>query len=160
MDARLSSRLDPRSQRERMLSIAAAVLGLLMFVWGFLRWFEIGDDPEQVKYSGFAFQTPTSAVIGFSVAAGLMAFFGAIERRPGRGVPSAIPTSLAATGFLLAVGIYAGKDEISPDIAAEVGVEIGLVLGLITSLLQTLVLGVGLASRQDDDAIGDASLSR
>ncbi len=159
MDARMSSLEDSRSQRERMLSIAAAVLGLLMFVWGFLRWFKVGDDPDQLEYSGFAFQMPTSAVIGFSVAAGFMAFLGATERRPGRGVPSAIPTALAATSFLLAVGIYAGKDEISPDVAAEVGVEIGLILGLITSLLQTLILGVGLASRQDDDDLGDARLS-
>ena len=109
------------------------------------------DDPDQLKYSGFAFQMPTTAVIGFALAAGLMALLGATERRPGRGVPSAIPTALAATSFLLAVGIWLGKDAVSPDVGVEVGVEIGLILGLITSLLQTIVLGMGLASRHDDD---------
>ena len=122
-----------------------------MFVWGFLRWFKVGDDPDEVKFSGFAFQMPTVAVIGFSVAAGLMAVLGAAERRRGRGVPSAIPTALAATSFLLAVGVYLGKDAVSPDVGADVGVEIGLILGLVTSLLQTVVLGMGLASRHDDD---------
>ena len=32
-----------------------------------------------------------------------------------------------------------------------VGVEIGLILGLVTALLQTIVLGMVLASRHDDD---------
>jgi hypothetical protein len=152
MNSGIPSRFDSNSklQRERMLSFAAAGLGVLMFVWGFLRWFELGDEPDELKYSGFAFQTPSTAVIGFALAAGLMAFLGATESRPGRGVPSAIPTALAATGFLLAVGLYAGKDEISPDDAVKVAADIGLILALITSLLQTLVLGLGLASRHDD----------
>jgi hypothetical protein len=134
-----------------MLSMIAGGLGLLMFVWGFLRWFSVGDDPDELKYSGFAFQTPSSAVMGFSVAAGLMALLGSSEPRRGRGVPSAIPTALAATSFLLAVGIYFGREAISPSDAVEVGVEIGLILALITSLLQTVALGIGLASRHDDD---------
>jgi hypothetical protein len=94
---------------------------------------------------------PTTAVIGFSLAAGLIALLGATERRPGRGVPSAIPTGLAATGLLLAVGIYVGRGAISPDLGSEVGVEIGLILGLITALVQTLVLAAALASRHDTD---------
>ena len=65
-------------------------------------------------------------------------------------MPSAIPTALAATSFLLAVGIYLGRDAISPDVGVDVGVEIGLILGLITSLAQTVILGIGLASRHDD----------
>jgi uncharacterized membrane protein len=130
--------------------MVAGVLGLLMFAFGFLRWLKIGDAPDQVKYSGFAFQMPTTAVIGFALAAGLTALLGATERRAGRGVPSAIPTAMAATGFLLAVGIYLGKGSISPNLGSKVGVEIGLTLGLITSLLQTIVLGMGLASRHDD----------
>jgi hypothetical protein len=142
-----------------MLSMVAGALGLLMFVWGFLRWFEVGGDPDQVKYSGFAFQMPTTAVIGFGIAAGLVALLGATERRPGRGVPSAIPAALAATSFLLAVGIYFGRDAISPDIGADVSVEIGLILGLITSFVQTVVLALGLASRHDDGP-GDDHRSR
>ena len=157
MTTRTTSRTHSESdlQRERMLSMVAGGLGLLMFVWGFLRWFEVGNEPNQLKYSGFAFQMPTTAVIGFALAAGLTAFLGATERRPGRGVPSAIPTALAGTGFLLAVGIYFGRDQVSPDLGVDVGVEIGLILALITSLVQTVVLAMGLASRHDDDRHDD-----
>ena len=139
-------------KRERTLSMVAGLLGILMFVWGFLRWLNVGDGPNQHKYSGYAFQMPTAAVVGFSLAAGLMALLGSMERRPGRGVPSAVPTALAATSLLLAVGIYLGKGAISPDVGGQIGVEIGLILGLITALLQTIVLGMGLASRRDDPA--------
>ena len=88
-----------------MLSMIAGVLGVLMFVWGFLRWFNTGDDQNQHKYSGYAFMTPSTAVIGFSLAAGLIAVLGATERRRGRGVPTAVPTALAATSLLLAIAI-------------------------------------------------------
>lgn len=137
-------------KRERTLSMIAAALGALMFVWGFLRWLNVDDGSKQHKYSGYAFEMPTTAVIGFSVAAGLMALFGAMERRRGRGVPSAVPTALAATSLLLAIAIFLGKGAISPDFGGQVGVEIGLILALITALLQTVVLGLGLASRHND----------
>jgi hypothetical protein len=141
---------DDGTARERMLSMVAGVLGLLMFVWGFLRWLSVGDAPRQFKFSGFAFQMPTTAVIGFSVAAGAMAVLGAMERRPGRGVPSAIPTGLAVTSLLLAIGILLGKGAVSPALGDKVGVEIGLILGVITAALQTIVLAMGLASRYDE----------
>jgi hypothetical protein len=51
----------------------------------------------------------------------------------------------------LAVGIYLGKGAISPDLGDNVGVEIGLILALIVSALQTIALGMGLASRHDDN---------
>jgi hypothetical protein len=126
-------------------------LGLLMFLLGFLRWLSVGDGDNQSKFSGYAFQMPTTAIIGLSLAAGMIALLGATERRRGRGVPSAIPTGLAATSLLLAIGVLAGKGEISPSLGDEVGVEIGLILGLITAGVQTVVLGMGLASRHDDD---------
>lgn len=141
----------PTAKRERMLSMIGGALGVLMFLFGFLRWLSIGEGAKQSKYSGFAFGTPTSAVIGFALAAGLIALLGATERRPGRGVPSAIPTGLAATSLLLAIGIYLGKGEISPSLGNEVGVEIGLILGILTAAAQTVVLGMGLASRHDDN---------
>ena len=94
---------------------------------------------------------PTTAIIGLSLAAGLIALLGATERRPGRGVPSAIPLGLAAASLLLAIGVYLGKGAISPELGDEVGVEIGLILGLITAALQTVVLGMVLASRHDHD---------
>lgn len=127
------------------------VLGLLMFGLGFLRWLSVGEGDDQSKYSGFAFQMPTTAIIGFSLAAGLIALLGATDRRRGRGVPSAIPTGLAATALLLAIGVYLGKGAISPELGDEVGVEMGLIAGLVTAAVQTLVLAMGLASRHDDD---------
>ena len=144
-------------RRERMLSTIGGALGLLMFIWGFLRWLNVGDGADQHKYSGYAFQMPTVAVVGFSVAAGLMALLGRTERRAGRGVPSALPTAMAATSLLLAIGVFVGKGAISPTLGSEVGVEIGLILALITALLQTIVLGMGLMSRHDDDRPVDST---
>jgi len=131
--------------------MVGGVLGILMFAFGFLRWLSVGEGAGQRKFSGFAFQMPTTAIIGLSLAAGLIALLGATERRRGRGVPSAVPTGLAASALLLAIAVYIGKGEISPDLGSQVGVEVGLVLGIITAAIQTIVLGMGLASRHDDD---------
>jgi len=133
-----------------MLSLVAGALGILMFIWGFLRWLNVGEGRNEHKFSGYAFEMPTTAIIGLSLAAGLIALLGASERRPGRGVPSAIPTGLAATSLLLAIGVLLGKGQISPTFGDKVGIEIGLILGLVTAALQTIVLGMGLASRHDD----------
>lgn len=38
--------------RERTLSVIVGALGVLMFVWGFLRWPNVGDGSSQHKYSG------------------------------------------------------------------------------------------------------------
>jgi hypothetical protein len=140
--------------------MVGGLLGIVMFALGFLRWLEIGDGDASQEYSGFAWGMPTPAVIGFSLAAGLIAVLGATEPRAGRGVPSAIPTGLAATGLLLAVGIYLGKGSISPELGSEVGVEIGLILGLVVAAVQTIVLGMGLASRRDRDYDVDTPRSR
>ena len=140
----------PTTARERTLSMVGGALGIAMFLAGFLRWLSVGDGDEASKYSGFAFQMPTTAIIGLSLAAGLIALLGATERRRGRGVPSAVPTGLAAAAFLMAVGVYLGKGAISPELGDEVGVEPGLLIGLLIALLQTAVLGMGLASRHDD----------
>src|SRR4051795_11078158 len=109
--------------RERMLSMVAGVLGILMFVWGFLRWLKVGDGADRHKFSGYAFEMPTTAVIGLSLAAGLIALLGATERPPGRGVPTAVPTGLAATSLLLAIGVLLGKGQISPTLGDKVGIE-------------------------------------
>src|SRR3712207_5514396 len=146
--------------RERTLSTIAGLLGLVMFALGFLRWLSVGEGDDQSKFSGFAYQMPTTAIIGLSLAAGLIALFGAMERRRGRGVPSAVPTGLAATSLLLAIGVYLGKGAISPELGDEVGVEIGLVLGIIVAVLQTVVLGMVLGSRHDDDHDHDTSVRR
>ncbi len=152
MAATGSDRRDsPTKRRERSLSTIGGVLGIVMFVLGFLRWLSLGEGDEQSKFSGFAFQMPTTAIIGLSLAAGLIALLGATERRPGRGVPSAIPAGLAASSLLLAIGVYLGKGAISPELGDEVGVEIGLILGVLTAAVQTIVLGMVLASRHDND---------
>ena len=141
------------SQRERMLSLVAAALGLLMFIWGFLKWLHLEDNGDKQKYSGYAFGMPTTAVIGFSVAAGMLALLGAMERRSGRGVDSAVPLGLSVTSVLLAIGLLIGKSSISPsDSFADVGVEVGFILGLITAILQAIVLGAEWASRRSDAA--------
>ena len=145
-----STRDSATASRERTLSTIGGVLGVVMFLVGFLRWLSVGEGDAQSKYSGFAFAMPTTAVIALSLAAGLIALLGATERRAGRGVPSAIPTGLAATSLLLAIGIFLGKGEISPDLGDEVGVEIGLILAIVIAAVQTVVLGMGLASRHDD----------
>jgi hypothetical protein len=150
----------PAARRERSLSMVGGVLGILMFAFGFLRWLSLGEGDAQAKYSGFAFQMPTTAIIGLSLAAGLVALLGATERRPGRGVPSAIPVGLAASSLLLAVGVFVGKGAISPELGDEVGVEIGLILGLVTALLQTAVLAMCLASRRDNDDDFDSRTRR
>jgi hypothetical protein len=126
------------------------VLGIAMFALGFLRWLSVGEGGDQSKFSGFAHQMPTTAIIGLSLAAGLIAMLGATERRRGRGVPSAVPTGLAITSLLLAIGVYLGKGAISPELGDKVGVEIGLILGIVVAAIQSLVLGMGLASRHDD----------
>ena len=89
-----------------------------------------------------------------------VALLGATERRRGRGVPSAIPAGLAATSLLLAIGVLLGKGSISPTLGDAVGVEIGLILGLITAAAQTIVLGMALASRHDNDDDYDNQLRR
>jgi hypothetical protein len=135
----------------------AGALGILMFAWGFLRWLNVGDGASQRRFSGYAFEMPTTAVIGLSLAAGLMALLGALDRRAGRGVPGAIPTALAATSLLLASAIFLGKGAISPTLGSEVGVEVGLILALSTAALQTIVLTLNLVSRHDNSNVHDPS---
>ena len=152
MAATSSARNDsPSKRRERSLSMLGGALGLVMFALGFMRWLSVGEGDGQSKFSGFAFSMPTTAIIGLSLAAGLIALLGATETRRGRGVPSAIPLGLALSSLLLGIGVYLGKGAISPELGDEVGVEIGLILGILTALVQSAVLGMVLGSRHDDD---------
>ena len=148
------------ADRERAMSMLGGLLGLVMFGLGFLRWLSVGEGDGQFEYSGYALSMPTTAIIGLSLAAGLIALLGATDRRRGRGVPSAVPTGLAAASLLVAIGVMLGKGSISPNIGDEVGVEIGLILGLVTAALQTIVLGMGLASRMDDHDDHDDVVTR
>lgn len=153
-------RESPTTARERTLSMVGGALGILMFLLGFLRWLSFGAGEQKSKFSGYAFEMPTTAIIGLSLAGGLIALLGAMEKRRGRGVPSAVPLGLAASSLLLAVAVFLGKGSISPERGDQVGVEIGLILGLLTALVQTAVLGAVLASRHDDDDHDDDRYGR
>jgi hypothetical protein len=141
-----------RAKRERMLAMIAGALSALMFIWGFLRWLNLGDGQGEQRFSGYAFEMPTVPVIGFSLAAGLIAVLMLMDRRRDSKVSAVVPTALAATSFLLALAILLGKGAISPVEGSKVGIEIGLILALITALVQTAVLGMLLASRRDEDS--------
>ncbi|MDT4936488.1 MAG: hypothetical protein QOG80_159 [Pseudonocardiales bacterium] len=136
--------------RERLMSYAAAGLGLLMFVWGFLNWLKLDDGEQKQSYAGYAFGSPAMAVIGFSVAAGVLALVGAMDRRPDRGVPSGVPVALATTSLLLVIGLLVGKGMIAPksSFGADVKVDVGLILAVITAIVQAAVLGLEWLSRQ------------
>lgn len=139
------------SNRERTLSYVAGALGILMFIFGFLKWLKVGDGSNAHKYAGFAFQTPTSAVILTSLAAGVIAVLGALDHRDGRGVPNAVPAGLALTSLLGAIAVLLGKGSITNG-GDKVSVQIGLILGLITAAVQTVVLLMEHASRKRDEA--------
>ncbi len=49
MAAHMTSRQGQVStvQRERMLSMLAGALGIVMFLLGFLRWLKVGADPQR-----------------------------------------------------------------------------------------------------------------
>jgi hypothetical protein len=140
------------SNRERMLSYVAGLLGVLMFIFGFLKWLKFGSGHDAQKYAGYAFGMPTTAVILTSLAAGVIAVLGAIDHRDGRGVPNAIPTGLALTSLLGAIAILLDKGSISPNTGDKVGVQVGLILGVIVAALQTIVLLMLHASRMGDEA--------
>ena len=127
------------SQRERMMSLIGAALGVLMFIWGFLDWLGAGGD----GVDGFSCQGV--AVIGLSLAAGLLAGLGSLDNRSGRGVDSAVPLAFAASAALVALGILIKKGD-------GVDAKVGLILGLITAIVQSVVLGAEWASRRTDAA--------
>ena len=123
-------------QRAAMFCYIAGGLGVLSFVWGFLKWLTESD----FKASGYAASLGASgavAPIGFSLAAGLLAAALAWEKKPA----SLTPVVLAVTSLLLIFGIMIGKNGVK--ITGEkgtFGIGIGLILALITVLLQVGVL--------------------
>jgi hypothetical protein len=150
MSSYFSTSASSSAQRERMMSFVAAALGVLMFIWGFFKWLKPESSGSGQSYGGYAFSMPTTAVIGTSLAAGLIALFGALDRREGQGVPTAVPLGLAATSALLALGILLGKGSVTHIDGGAVKVQVGLILALITAILQTLVLGAEWMSRQNE----------
>lgn len=104
--------------RSAMLGYAAAGLGALSFVWGFLTWLSFGNDSE----SGYA--TVGQAVIGLSLAAGLVAGFAVLEKKS----LGTVPAALAVAAALVAFGVLVSHG--NPDSG------VGMILAFITALVQ------------------------
>lgn len=137
--AALSPPLPPAfAQRVSLANYAAAALGVLSFVWGFLTWMTIGTGDGRVRYGGYAFALSGVGVIGFSIAAGLFALVTTVERT----AMSLRPAALAATSLLLLIGTLIGKGNVGGPGASgpDVGVGLGLILALITVVVQLGVL--------------------
>ena len=129
-------------QRAAMMFYIAGGLGVLSFVWGFLKWITEGDGSSAIKYGGYSLGSPGVAVVGFSLAAGLLAAAAAWEKS----TASLLPVVLAATSLLLAIGILIGKGSISAGGGGggpKTGIGIGLILELITVVVQIGVLVFG-----------------
>jgi hypothetical protein len=129
-------------QRAMLMSYVAGGLGVLSFIWGFLKWVTEGDGPGKTKLGGYAVQSPVVAVIGFSLAAGLLAAALALDKKP----PTLAPVAFSTTGLLLAFGVLIGKGSISVGDGGgspNFGIGIGLILELITLILQVGVLVFG-----------------
>ncbi len=123
-------------QRARLLALVAGGLGVLMFIWGFLTWFT-ENTGEKTSYGGYVFIGNSTAAIGFSIAAGLVALAHVYERKP----LALLPLALAATSLLLLIGLFIGKGKAdSSSGSPNVGVSAGFVLGLITVILQVAAL--------------------
>jgi hypothetical protein len=123
-----------------MMFYIAGGLGVLSFVWGFLKWVTVGDGSSATKYAGYALGSPAVAVIGFSLAAGLLAASAAWEKR----TATLGPVGLAVTGLLLAIGILIGKGSVDQGGGTpNTGISVGFILGLITVILQVGVLVFG-----------------
>ena len=124
-------------QRAALLSYVAGGLGVLSFVWGFLKWLTDSTGGGKTKFGAYALASPAVAIIGFSLAAGLLAAAATVEKKPA----SLTPVGLSVTSLLLVVGVLIGKSSVSArGGSAHVGVGIGLILELITVILQVAVL--------------------
>lgn len=122
-------------QRGALLHYVAGGLGVLSFIWGFLTWFK--EERVFGNIGGYALLSPAVAIVGFSLAAGLLAAAGTWEKKQA----SLTPAVLALTGLLLAVGVLIGKGNIGSGAnTAKLGVGIGLILELITVIVQVGVL--------------------
>ncbi|MGI8760972.1 MAG: DUF5336 domain-containing protein [Jatrophihabitantaceae bacterium] len=120
------------AQRTAMLAYVAGGLGVLSFIWGFLDWFDQGND----GVGGYSVAgAGASAVIGFALAAGLLAVAGVVEN----GKIALAPLALGVTGLLLVIGVSIGKGNLGSN-AGNVSMGIGLILALITAIVQVAVL--------------------
>jgi uncharacterized protein DUF5336 len=130
------------AQRAALLSYVAGGLGVLSFIWGFLKWLTEGEGDGKTQFAGYALFSQGVAVIGFSLAAGLLAAGLAWDKKP----PTLAPVAFSVTALLLAVGILIGKGSIDSgggEGSPKVGIAIGLILELITVVIQVGLLVYG-----------------
>jgi hypothetical protein len=110
-------------RRVQVFAYSAGGLGALSFVWGFLDWVS--------GVSGYG-GGGAEAIVGFALAAGLLAGLDAFENKP----VTHMPTVLAVVGLLMVFG-----EMVSLPSGADT--QAGLILQLVTSLVQVAVLVVG-----------------
>lgn len=124
-------------QRAALMSYVAGGLGLLSFVWGFLKWVTEGSGSDK-KIGGYAVTSPGVAIIGFSVAAGVLAAAIAWDKKQ----ITPAPVVFSITSLLLLIGVLIGKGSVSVPGGGspKIGIGIGLILELITVILQVGVL--------------------
>lgn len=128
-------------QRANLLGYVAGVLGVLSFVWGFLTWFTEGSGDHAPTATGYSIQgAGATAVIGVSLAAGLLAAVRSYEKKDA----ALVPVALGVTALLLVIGVVIGKGGIDDGSgnSIDVGMGIGLILELITVILQVGALVV------------------
>jgi hypothetical protein len=113
-------------QRAQILGYAAAALGVLSFIWGFLDWEQASGGGSGVSgyESGYA-----QACVGLTLAVGLLAAVRAFEHRPA-GLDL---VAVSVTGLLVVFALMVNL----PDAADSA---VGLILQLITAIVQVGVL--------------------
>lgn len=124
------SRMPAAQEPSSLIGYAAGALGVLSFIWGFLTWYS--------QHNGFAGSEGVSgysiagggagAAIGLSIAAGLIAAGGVLERKR----PALLPAALALAALLVTIGAMIGKGVPG----SRIGSGVGLILELITTILQ------------------------
>jgi len=122
------------------MAYAAAGLGVLSFIWGFLKWLTEDLGGGKLKVGGYAAGSPVLAIIGLSLVAGLLAGAATVEKKP----LTLTPVVLAVSALLLALGVLIGKSSVDTGGSGpKYGIAIGFILELITILAQVGVLVFG-----------------
>lgn len=130
-------------QRAAILAYSAGALGILSFIWGFLDWFTQGRGDLTSSASGYSINgAGSTAIVGISLIAGLLAAANAFEHKP----VSLVPVVFGVSSLLLVFGVLIGKggyDNGGGSSGPDIGMGVGMVLTLITVLLQVGVLVIG-----------------
>src|SRR4029078_10646207 len=101
------------------VAYVAGGLGVLMFIWGFLKWLKLSGGGENAHIGGYAWTSPAPAAIGFCLSAGLLAALNAWQKRP----PTLAPLAFSATGLLLVIAIFIGKGSFSEGVLTSATID-------------------------------------